>query len=182
MAIYTKRGDKGETSLYDIENRQNKRVSKYSTKINTIGLIDELNSYIGICVSYSKEKQFKKFLINIQKDLLTIGSILAGSKLVFSKTKTRKLENIIDDIEGRLPALNNFVIPGGSTLSSHLQYARSLSRKAERNVVALSQEESIKPQILMFLNRLSDFLFMLSRQENHNSGVKEEIWIGKKTY
>lgn len=180
MAIYTKRGDKGMTSLYDDKNRQNIRVSKSSSKIKAIGAVDEVNSYLGICVTHSKDNKTKKYLISIQKDLFTIGSILAGSKLSFSSAKTKKFERKIDELEGILPPLKNFILPGGTKLSSHLQYARSLTRRAERSVVGLTKKETVKPQVLIYLNRLSDFLFMLSREENHKKKIKEEVWVGNK--
>ncbi|MBI3443498.1 cob(I)yrinic acid a,c-diamide adenosyltransferase [Candidatus Woesebacteria bacterium] len=178
MAIYTKRGDKGKTSLYDKANRQDVRVDKDSTRVKAIGAIDELNSFLGICLSFNGYKSLK----DIQKDLFTIGSILAGAKLRFSKTKTIKLEREIDKLEGRLPVLKNFILPGGSPLSSHLQYARALARRTERRVVVLSKEDKTKPQILSYLNRLSDFLFMLARKSNFDWGIKEEAWIGKRKW
>lgn len=167
MAIYTKRGDKGETSLYDSTSRQNIRVSKDSRRINAIGAIDELNSYLGMTSADLKE---------IQRDLFTIGSILAGAKLRFGKAKTKKLEKTIDKLEGKLPVLKNFILPGGSRLAAHLQYARALTRRAERQVVALSEVDKIKPEVLIYLNRLSDYLFMLARKANFDAEVKEEVW------
>jgi cob(I)alamin adenosyltransferase len=175
MAIYTKKGDKGETSLY-----VGKRVLKDSLVINAIGAIDELNSYFGVVISVSEDPQPKKILKDIQKDLLTIGSILSGSDLRFFKNRTTKLEKMIDELEGKLPPLKHFIIPGGTRVAAHLQYARSLVRRAERAVVALSKEEKVKPQIFTYLNRLSDLVFMLAREVNYKMGVKEETWIGKK--
>lgn len=180
MVIYTKRGDKGETSLYDPQNAQNIRISKTSAKISAIGAIDELNSFLGITKANVVDKMTVRQMGEIQKDLLTIGSILAGSGLRFSSTKTKRLEKIIDKLEGTLPVLKNFIIPGGSLGASYLQYARTLARKTERAVVAISEVTSVKPQILSYLNRLSDYLFMLARQENHNQGIKEKIWKGRK--
>ncbi len=172
MAIYTKRGDKGKTGLMS----SNEQVSKSSAQIKTIGAIDELNSFLGVVVSNSQDLSVSKMLINIQKDLLTIGSILAGSKLRFYKTRARRLETAIDKMEGELPVLKNFIVPGGSKLASNLHYARSLVRHAERKVVELSKTGPINSQILIYLNRLSDFLFMLARKVNNSSGIKEEIW------
>lgn len=180
MAIYTKRGDKGKTSLLDENNTQRKRVSKDSLKINAVGAIDELNSSLGIAASFCKEQKTGKLIEDVQKDLFKIGSIIAGSKLRFTKTKTKKLERIIDELEGKLPVLKNFILPGGSKFASHLHFSRSLSRKAERKVVALSKKNKLKPQILTYLNRLSDFLFMLAREANHKKGTKETFWKGTK--
>ena len=134
MVIYTKRGDKGETSLYDEGSAQRMRVSKSSCNIAALGAIDELNSYLGVAVAITKDKSLSLSLRNVQKNLLTIGSILAGSKLRFSSVQTRKLEKLIDELEGNLPVLKNFILPGGSQVSAHLHYARALSRRVERAV------------------------------------------------
>lgn len=179
MAIYTKRGDRGRTSLYDCANAQRKRVVKSSARIEAIGAIDELNSYLGVCLSLTSVKDLEKNLKSIQKDLFTIGSILAGSKLRFFRSRTFNLERKIDKMEKKLPVLKNFILPGGSVFASRLQYSRALTRRAERKVVALSEVETVKPQILMYLNRLSDFLFILARKVNDNLMVNEEVWPGK---
>lgn len=183
MAIYTKRGDRGKTSLYDPKNRQDRRISKDSQTIGAIGAIDELNSYLGICISFCENPETTLTLKEIQANLFTIGSILAGSKLRFGSLKTKKLEKMIDKLEGELPVLKNFILPGGSKLASHLQFARALCRRAERKLVALSKLQSTSHlprrqagQLLSYMNRLSDFLFMLAREENHELGVKEVVW------
>lgn len=180
MAIYTKRGDKGETSLYVKSSTQGDRVTKDSLIIQTIGALDELNSYLGIVISSSEDPVLIDRLKEVQRNLFVIGSILAGSKLRFFKTRTRKLEKVIDELEGKLPVLRNFVLPGGSEVASHLQYARVLTRRAEREVVSLGERELVKPQILTYLNRLSDYLYMLARQVNYQEGIKEELWRGRK--
>ena len=180
MVIYTKRGDRGETALYDKESRQNIRVSKNSLRIRAIGGIDELNSFLGVALANSSDSVLVKTISEIQRNLLTIGSILAGSKLSFSKSKTKKLERLIDELEGSLPVLKNFILPGGSPVAAHLHYARTLARRAERAVIALNNKEGVKPQVLTFLNRLSDALFMLAREENSKAQIKEEVWQGKK--
>jgi len=180
MAIYTKKGDQGETALYDNESRQNIRVSKHSLRIRAIGTTDELNSFLGVVASISQDSELKKKISEIQRNLLTIGSILAGSKLAFSKTKTKNLERLLDKLEGSLPVLKNFVLPGGSQVAAYLNYARTLARRTEREVVALSKAGGVKPQILTYLNRLSDTLFMLARQINYQEGIKEELWRGRR--
>ncbi len=167
MAIYTKRGDKGETSLYDKNSRQNIRVSKDSLRIEAIGAIDELNSYLGVASADLKD---------IQRDLFTIGSILAGAKLRFPKSKIKKLEKVIDKLEGTLPVLKNFILPGGIQTAANLQYARALCRRAERAIVRL---EIKNQEILAYINRLSDYLFMLARKANYDVGIKEEVWKRK---
>lgn len=178
MAIYTKKGDKGETGLYDAESSKKRRVSKDSLRVSAIGAIDELNSFLGIIATNTESKVLIERLKKAQANLLTAGSILAGSDLRFFKTKTEKLEKIIDDIEEKVPPLKNFVIPGGSRDAARLHYARSLARKAERKIAALNKAEEVKPQILMYFNRLSDFLFMLAREQNYAHQVEEEIWRG----
>src|SRR3989344_7153455 len=129
MVIYTKRGDKGETSLYDASSAQRKRVSKNSIRIWAIGSVDELNSYLGVVVSHSSDSKLNKILKGVQRDLLNIGSILAGSNLAFFDSKTKKLEKIIDELEGSLPLLKNFVLPGGTEVAAHVHYARCLARR-----------------------------------------------------
>lgn len=170
MAIYTKKGDYGETSLFD----QKVRVSKDSLRIGAIGVVDEINSYLGIISSH--DSGVGKILEGIQKNLFRIGAILAGAKLRLSVSETRKLEKQIDKLEGNLPVLRNFILPGGSRMGAEIHYARTLIRRAERKVVALSNAEKIGPQILTYLNRLSDYLFMLARKVNYEAGVREEIW------
>ncbi len=166
MKIYTKTGDKGETSLYG-----GKRVFKNNLRIEAYGCIDELNSAIGLVLSKIKNEK----LDEIQKDLFLIGSILAG----YENTKDfdiRKLEDWIDGLEKDLPPIKNFIIPGGCEAAGFLHLARSICRKAERRVVELSQKENFDENIIVYLNRLSDFLFVLARFENNKSGIKEEIW------
>ncbi len=180
MTIYTKKGDGGKTGIYSTDNNQAKRLDKDSLRINAIGTIDELNSYLGVVIAQIESPVFSEFLKDIQRDLFTIGSILAGSDLSFYKTKTKKIEREIDSLEEQLPVLKNFILPGGTNHASHLQYARSLTRRAEREVVAYSKANKVKPEILKYLNRISDLMFMLARLANHQSEVIEEVWVGKK--
>lgn len=162
MAIYTKTGDKGKTGTFS-----GKRVSKSSKLINTIGAIDELNSYLGIIGG----------LADIQRNLFTINAILTGAKLELSKDVTRKLERKIDKWEGTLPVLKNFIIYGGAKKASQIFYARALCRRAERALVSSYHRSPITDhQPLIYLNRLSDYLFMLARHTNFKAKVKEKIW------
>ena len=179
MAIYTKKGDRGETSLYDVDARKAKRISKSSDRIEAIGSIDEVNSLLGVAASFVKYKKTIKFIEDIQRDLLTIGSMLAGSKLKLSEDRVDDLEEIIDELEGKLPVLSNFILPCGSTPAAHLQQARSVVRRAERVLVKLGQKENVDEIILMYINRLSDLLFMLAREQNSKAKVKDKIWKGK---
>ena len=161
MAIYTKTGDKGKTGTY-----LGKRISKSSKLIHSIGAIDELNSYLGIIGG----------LTEIQRNLFTINAILTGAKLKLPEDATRKLEREIDKWEGTLPVLKNFIIYSGTKKSREIFYARALCRRAERFLVDLKP----KPEILSYLNRLSDYLFMLARAVNFNKKVKEVYWKGIK--
>ena len=145
MAIYTKTGDKGETGLYS-----GKRVYKDDLIIEVLGNLDEANSWLGVVGGLTK----------IQKDLMTICSILAGAKLEFTATKTKALEEKIDKLEKDLPPLDHFVLPWGN-----LMYGRALVRRAERSLVKLSKSQPVSPAILTYINRLSDYLFMLSRKD-----------------
>lgn len=165
--------------MYDAASAQRKRVSKDSLKVEVLGSVDELNSFLGVAISFSNLAEVSSYLKDIQKNLLAIGSITAGGKLNFTSNQTKKLEKLIDKFEGTLPVLSNFILTGGTVLASHLQYARSLTRRAERNMVSLSKIEKVDADILTYLNRLSDFLFMLARYVNWEAGIKEEIWLGK---
>lgn len=178
MAIYTRTGDKGSTKVFDKKTKELVKISKTSKKIKTIGAIDELNSFLGIIKSGSIKNQ--KLISEIQQNLFTINSIIAGAKLTFSKSKTKKLEKMIDIWEGRLPVLKNFIIYGGTTESTQLFYARALCRKAERAIVGLSKVDDTKESVLIYLNRLSDFLFMFARATNLDSGFKDEVWKAQK--
>lgn len=168
------------TSLFDRLGSQRKRIPKDSAKIEALGALDELNSFLGIVKSGTNDAELKQILDGIQKNLLVIGSILAGSDLRFSLHATKKLEKLIDRLESSLPVLKNFIIPGGSPIAAQLHYARALSRRVERKVVALGKDEDISPQVLSYLNRLSDALFMFSRVVNARAGIRDEVWINKK--
>jgi cob(I)alamin adenosyltransferase len=166
MAIYTKTGDKGQTKVFDKKTGKLTQISKTSCKIAAIGAIDELNSFLGIVGDLNE----------IQGDLFTINSILAGSKLHFTKSKTKKLEKQIDKWEGTLPVLKNFIFYGGTPKASLIFFARALARKAERSLVEFGKEQKVAPAIMIYMNRLSDYLFMLARSENANFGYKEKAW------
>ncbi len=164
MAIYTKTGDKGKTGTFS-----GRRISKSSKLINTIGAIDELNSFLGIIGG----------LTEIQRNLFTINAILTGAKLKFPSDATTKLERSIDKWEGTLPVLKNFIIYSGTKKAARVFYARALCRRAERVLVPLILPDS-KSEILVYLNRLSDYLFMFARSINYKKGTKEIYWKGLK--
>ncbi len=174
MTIYTRKGDKGKTCLFCLGDL----VSKSSLKVEILGTMDEINSFLGLVIAFSEGKVL--FLKEIQKNLFTIGSILAGARLKFTKNKIKKLEKEIDEIEKILPKLKNFLLPGGSKIGALLFITRAKVREGERLTVKLNEEEKINPQILAYLNRLSSYLFVLARKINLESGIKEEIWKTKK--
>lgn len=162
MAIYTKTGDKGKTGTFS-----GKRVSKSSKLINAIGAIDELNSFLGIIGG----------LTEIQRNLFTINAILTGAKLKLQEDAITKLEREIDKWEGTLPVQKNFIIYSGTKKATQIFFARALTRKAERALVDLKIPKS-KQQILIYINRLSDYLFILARSENFKVKSKEVYWRG----
>lgn len=161
MTVYTKTGDKGKTGTFG-----GKRISKSSKLIQTIGAIDELNSYLGVINE----------LIEIQRNLFTINSILSGANLKFPKDATKKLEREIDEMEGKMPILANFIIYSGTGRATKLYYARALARRAERTFIAVPNIQHTTYNILPYLNRLSDYLFTLARYTNFKKKVKEELW------
>lgn len=185
MAIYTRRGDQGKTSLYNPPAGGNRRW-KYDQRVVSIGTIDELNSQLGMVSSLLSKRtgEFKNVLRQIQQDLFEIGAELAtpkSQKPPFSITlkRVREIEGIIDDLEGELPALGNFIFPGGSSSGAALHVARSISRRAEREVARLSRKEKVNTNLLVYLNRLSDLLFMLARKVNAVHKTPEDHWKGK---
>ena len=169
MSIVTKAGDKGETRVFDSKTKKLVNISKSSDLINTIGTIDELNSILGVVGGYT----------DIQGDLFTINSILAGTKLRFDKSKTTKLEKEINRIEKVLPVQKNFIYYEGDPKAALLFFARAVARRAERSLVSLSKINDINPQILTYINRLSDFLFIKAREINFKSKIKEKAWMSK---
>lgn len=176
MAIYTKTGDKGETKVFDKKTGQLTKISKTSCKIASIGAVDELNSFLGVIRSFGTDKNIQKKITEIQGNLFAINSILAGGELHFGKVKTRRLEKEIDKWEGTLPVIKNFIFYGGSQESSLVFYVRALCRKAERSVVNLSKKQKVPEAVLTYMNRLSDYLFMLARARNSELGHKEKAW------
>ncbi len=180
MAIYTRKGDRGKTSMFEPDPEKRGNVSKASLRVQAIGAVDELNSYLGVANFYCKNKQTGEFIKIIQRDLFTIGSILSKAPLEFSREKVTALEKKIDELDEALPPLKNFLIPEGCESAVHFMYARTIARRAERRIVALNRQTEIPEVILEFMNRMSDFLFILFRDENMRSGESEHIWIGKR--
>ena len=162
MKIYAGAGDKGQTSLYD-----GTRVDKDSIRVESYGTIDELNSYIGLCMHYINEDE-KKVLFNIQRDLFYIGSELATKNTeklnkVVTDNDIKNLENIIDKYMGEAKGIDSFIIPGTSLASAHLHIARTICRRAERIIISLSKIEEVNPMLIKYINRLSDALYAIAR-------------------
>lgn len=183
MKIYTKTGDNGETSLFGGE-----RVPKYHDRIEAYGTIDELNSVIGLAIAETLDSSIHNLLRIIQQDLFSLGADLATpadkrERVEIPKIEQshyKNLENKIDVYSDKLPELKHFILPGGSKGASLLNVARTVCRRAERIVVAASEEFDISPNIVIYLNRLSDLLFVLARYENFMNGIEEDKWIYKR--
>jgi cob(I)alamin adenosyltransferase len=181
MKIYTKTGDKGETGLFGGE-----RVSKNNLRLNAYGSIDELNSFLGLAVFEVANSDIKNILKDLQNKLFVLGSDLAtpetekNAKLKITRLPDSYIldtEHAIDKYEAQLDELKNFILPGGSKGSALLHICRTISRRAEREVVALKNTEHIGENIVIFLNRLSDLFFVLSRFENKYSNIPDTKWI-----
>lgn len=182
MKIYTKTGDKGTTALLG-----GARVSKANLRIDAYGTIDELNAYMGLLRDQSVNKKREALIHHIQNQLFSIGSLLAaqpGKKLDYlpelQENDVLALESAIDEMNDMLPEMKNFILPGGHQSVSFCHIARCVCRRAERKVVALADHEEIADRIVIFLNRLSDYLFVLSRMMAQELGAEEIIWKGRK--
>ncbi len=177
MRIYTRTGDDGTTGLIG-----GTRVQKDDSRIEAFGTVDELNSWIGLIRSQSESSGEESILINIQNKLFAIGSLLAtdtsiirnfSDKLPCSPDDILLLENEMDRMLDSLPVQTSFILPGGSNLVSYCHLARTVCRRAERRVYSLSKKVDLPAELLIYLNRLSDFLFVLSRKFADNEGVTE---------
>lgn len=179
MKIYTKTGDQGETGLLG-----GVRVAKSDSVIEVCGNLDETNSLIGIAVAHENDPWIREILLQIQNDLFDLGSRVAASLsdssrvAGFSDQRSRQLESWIDETETKLPPLQQFILPGGALLGATLHHARTVCRRAERSLVALkkspiNRDLSVE---LIYLNRLSDLLFVLARYANQLSNVPETPW------
>ena len=189
MKIYTKTGDKGKTSLFG-----GTRVPKYHLRIEAYGTVDELNSYIGLIRDQKIDPHTTEILLKIQNELFTLGSMLATppEKEILKSGKDRLninkvgeesvelLENEIDQMNESLPPMSHFILPGGHTTVSFCHITRCICRRAERITTLLSDESSINSQILVYLNRLSDYLFVLARKLTIDNQALEIPWIPEK--
>ena len=178
MKIYTKKGDSGYTLLID-----GKIVYKHNLSVAAYGTIDELNSFLGLLKDYIDDEKIKDVLNNIQLKLFSIGSILASGenqniseKVKIEKKDVEYIELEIDRLNEYLPELKNFIIPGGHKISSYSHVCRSICRRAERKISELNKNSSVDPNILAYVNRLSDFFFVLSRFLKHSDNVSESYW------
>jgi cob(I)alamin adenosyltransferase len=189
MKIYTKTGDKGTTALFG-----GTRVSKDHIRIDSYGTVDELNSYIGLIRDQEIDAHYKTILIEIQDRLFTVGAILATppeketlkngqprlKNLGIVESDLLLLENEIDTMELALPPMTHFVLPGGHTTVSYCHIARCVCRRAERLAVHLNHDEPIEELTIQYLNRLSDYLFVLARKLTFDLNAEEVKWIPRK--
>ncbi|MAP54554.1 cob(I)yrinic acid a,c-diamide adenosyltransferase [Altibacter sp.] len=189
MKIYTKTGDAGTTALFG-----GTRVPKHHIRIDSYGTVDELNSYIGLIRDQAIDAHYKEILIKIQDRLFTAGAILATDpeKAILKSGKERLnipkiseanitlLETEMDQMNDSLPPMTHFVLPGGHTTVSYCHIARCVCRRAERLAALLHAESPIDPQVLKYLNRLSDYLFVLARKLTYDLQAEEIKWIPEK--
>ena len=187
MKIYTKTGDKGETGLYG-----GKRLRKDSLRVVAYGDVDETNAAIGIARSYIQEgssgsREVLNFIDSaleaVQNKLFALGAVLSGSEdpnYSIKDSDIEYLEKCIDHIDEQVQPIKAFILPFGTDLSARLHLARTVARRAERNIVALAAAEQVDPNVLVYANRLSDFLFTLARFANKAQGVPDTLW--KKDY
>jgi len=181
MKIYTKTGDEGMTSLYG-----GKRIFKDDIRIEAYGTVDELNSHIGSLISTLPNEDQLELLLEIQKRLFTIGSILASDPAKelptpdLIQSDIDSLEKAMDNMDAVLAPLKSFILPGGSDSNSRAHICRTVSRRAERRVISLSTVAALDPIVVKYLNRLSDYFFVLSRKVAHDLGHDEVPWVSRK--
>ena len=178
--LYTRTGDAGTTALFG-----GGRVAKDSPRVEAYGCVDELNSALGVAAAFVRQRTLLRILHEIQNELFNIGSELAsetgkaaaaGQLFKEADAKVAELERLIDEYDARLPALRTFVLPGGSKGAALLHLCRAVCRRAERAVVRLGRHEQVNPAIGMYLNRLSDLLFVLARYVNKADRRAETPW------
>ncbi len=179
--IYTRTGDRGETSLLGGD-----RVTKDDIRVTAYGSVDELNARLGIAMATEPEDFEGELLEGVQRDLFKIGSRLASPspekvsralhKAVIPPERISDLEAAIDRAEEQLQPVKQFVLPGGTLKAAHLHAARTVCRRAERHAVRLDRQDPVPPEILQYLNRLSDLLFVLARLANREAGVADRTW------
>jgi cob(I)alamin adenosyltransferase len=178
MPIYTKTGDGGQTSLLS-----GRRVDKDDLRVSTYGDVDELNALLGACRAHLADSAMAGLVARVQEELFSLGAQLAAAEsaghAAIPRVKAEwavELEREIDAADAELPALRHFILPGGSDGACWLHLARTVCRRAERQLVALARSEPVPPEALTYLNRLSDWLFTMARLANHREGSPEPIW------
>ena len=175
--IYTRGGDRGETSLGD-----GSRVPKLDCRIGAFGTVDELNSHVGLALAARPPEDVRSVLEGVQNDLFDVGADLSvpygvgDGRLRVDQPKIDELERLCDRFNADLPELKSFVLPGGSELAARLHVARAVCRRAEREALAAAGEVELNPLVLVYLNRLSDLLFILARAANAAAGGGEPLW------
>lgn len=179
MRIYTKTGDAGETSLFD-----NTRVSKSDARVDAYGEVDELNANLGTVCASGVDADLATEIEKIQKELFAVGARLADprsriaervTKAAVSDNDVKRLETLIDTLETELPPLRRFILPGGSSSGALLHQARTVCRRVERRIIALGAG-AVEPIVIVYLNRLSDLLFVMARAANYRAGMTEIEW------
>ena len=179
MKAYSGTGDKGETSLYG-----GTRVGKENPRVEAYGAVDELNSQVGVARALVKDKKLGQILKDVQEDLFILGGDLANELFKptiprIAKTQLKRLEAVTDELNAELPSLHRFILPGGSLVGAELHVARAVCRRAERRIVALSKVESINPDVVPYVNRLSSLFFVLAREVNMKEKIPEEEWVAR---
>ncbi len=179
MKIYTKKGDTGETGLFGGE-----RVPKDHLRIRTYGTLDELNSILGMTLTQAgAPDSLRTSLARVQAELFQLGAELATPRGkgvpsgLIDEPQIELLEREIDAMEASLPPLKTFILPGGSACAAHLHLARTVARRAERELVALNRQEPLREAVLRYVNRLSDALFVAARFANHTGGIADVPWV-----
>ena len=176
MKIYTKTGDDGKTGL-----QNGSRISKSNPRILAYGAVDEINSFLGMILSEQIDDDMKKLFTKIQNDLFVTGSDLSNPNLSDTKNRVSNemvnfLEESIDCFEKELDPITNFILPGGILVASWAHISRAITRRAESNVIALAEKEKINNLCAVYLNRLSDLLFVIARTINKRNGINDIIW------
>jgi cob(I)alamin adenosyltransferase len=170
--IYTRTGDAGTTGLAD-----GSRVAKDAPRIETMGAVDELNSAIGLILCEDVPVEIRTCLSGVQHDLFDLGGELSvPGHAIMSEEHSKRLEAALDEFNAKLPALKDFILPGGSRAASLAHVARTVCRRAERALVALNRTDAIAPPLLQYLNRLSDLLFVFARALNRHAGGDDIYW------
>ena len=178
MKVYTKSGDKGKTSLFD-----GKRLSKDDIRIEAYGTVDELNSHTGYLLSMINEEEIKELLLSVQSNLFDIGSHLAteeASSKFLPELKEESIEHLEQEMDAyteKLPKLKSFVMPRGNQRISYAHICRTVCRRAERRIVRLSENNAVDNFIIRYMNRLSDYFFVLARYLTQLDGIQEDKWI-----